>query len=93
MIRELIPTSAFSRAVRKYLKRHPDAANRIQHTLETLSADAFTPSLRTHKLKGDLSDVWACSAGRDLRILFEFVDGENAGAILLLTVGNHDSVY
>lgn len=93
MIRELIPTSAFSRAARKYLKRHPKAASRIQQALEDLSADAFNPSLRTHKLKGDLNGVWSCSAGKDLRILFEFVDGENAEAILLLSVGNHDSVY
>jgi addiction module RelE/StbE family toxin len=93
MNRELIPTAAFSRAVRRYLRRHPQSANKIGEVLETLENDAFTPRLRTHKLKGDLSGIWACSVGYDLRILFEFVDGENGEAILLLSFGDHDSVY
>jgi mRNA-degrading endonuclease YafQ of YafQ-DinJ toxin-antitoxin module len=49
--------------------------------------------LVTHKLSGDLAGVWACSAGYDLRIVFEFVDQEGTEAILLLTVGTHDEVY
>jgi len=93
MIRELIPTTSFKRAARKHTKRHPESTNRIQQALEALSADAFSPSLRTHKLKGDLSGVWSCSAGKDLRILFEFINGENGEAILLLAIGSHDSVY
>lgn len=60
MTRELIPTTAFGRAVRKFLKRHPQCAQSIEETLDALSADAFAPKLRTHKLKGDLDGVWAC---------------------------------
>ena len=93
MTRELIPTTAFGRAVRKFLKRHPQCAQSIEETLDALSADAFAPKLRTHKLKGDLDGVWACSAGYDLRILFDFVEGDNGPRILLLTMGTHDSVY
>ena len=93
MNRELISTTAFSRSVRRYLRRHAQAAVRIEETLDTLGADAFTPSLRTHKLRGDLDGVWACCVGYDLRILFEFVAGENGEAILLLSIGTHDSVY
>ncbi len=58
-----------------------------------LHDDAFDARLKTHKLKGDLVGVWACSAGYDLRILFEFVTHSNAEAILLLTIGTHDEVY
>jgi mRNA interferase YafQ len=36
---------------------------------------------------------WACSAGYDMRIVFEFVQYEGAEAILLQTVGTHDEVY
>ena len=61
--------------------------------LENLAVDAFAPRLRTHKLKGGLDGVWACSAGYDLRILFDFIDGENGPTILLITIGTHDSVY
>jgi addiction module RelE/StbE family toxin len=91
--RELIRTTRFVRALRRYLKRHRDAEPEVREALELLSADAFDPRLKTHKLTGELTDVWACSAGYDLRILFEFVQNEGEEAILLLTMGTHDEVY
>jgi mRNA-degrading endonuclease YafQ of YafQ-DinJ toxin-antitoxin module len=33
--------------------------------------DAAHASLRTHKLRGSLAGCWACSAGYDLRIVFD----------------------
>jgi mRNA interferase YafQ len=75
------------------LKKNPQNATDLQATLELLTADAFDTRLKTHKLKGDLAGVWACSAGRDLRVLFEFVERDKSEAILLLTVGIHDEVY
>ncbi len=33
--------------------------------------DAFDARLASHKLKGDLVGFWACSAGYDLRIVFQ----------------------
>jgi addiction module RelE/StbE family toxin len=74
--RELIRTTRFVRSLRRYFKRHPDAAPDVREALELLTADAFDPRLKTHKLTGELKDVWACSAGYDLRILFEFVQHE-----------------
>jgi addiction module RelE/StbE family toxin len=91
--RELISSTAFIRAARLYLKKHAQAADDLEAVLLLLSKDAFDPRLKTHKLKGDLDGVWACSAGYDLRILFEFVHQKRAEAILLLTVGKHDEVY
>ena len=67
----------------------------IEQTLRQLAEDPFHPSLRTHKLKGDLADVWSCSIDYNYQILFEFVQNlENDGsAILLLNLGTHDEVY
>ena len=90
---ELLRTTAFVRAARRYAKKHPRAAEDIRGTLQMLSDDVLDPRLRTHKLKGSLDGVSACSAGSDLRILFEFVRHESAEAILLLTMGTHDEVY
>jgi mRNA-degrading endonuclease YafQ of YafQ-DinJ toxin-antitoxin module len=91
--RELIRTTRFVRAMRRYIKRHRDAEPNVREALQWLSADAFDPRLKTHKLTGELRDVWACSAGYDLRILFEFVQHDGNEAILLLTIGTHDEVY
>jgi mRNA interferase YafQ len=89
----LIRSTAFVRAARRFAKKHPDAVDSLRAILAQLSADAFHPTLRTHKLKGELSGTWACGAGYDLRIVFSFVQQEDEEAILLQTVGTHDEVY
>ena len=93
MERELVRTTAFVRALRRYLKKHPEAASDLEATLETLAQDAFDPTLKTHKLKGELDGIWACSAGFDLRILFECAQHDGKEAVLLLSIGTHDEVY
>lgn len=93
MKRELLRSSAFVRAAKRLLKKHPDVAEDLRVTLALLSEDAFHPKLKTHKLKGDLEGSLACSAGYDLRILFEFIQHKGDEAILLQTIGSHDEVY
>lgn len=93
MRRVLIRSSAFVRAARRYLRKHPHAAEGFRVALNQLAEDAFHPSLRTHKLQGELAGSWACSVGYDLRIVFSFVQHEGEEAILLQTVGTHDEVY
>ena len=65
----------------------------IAEALMLLLVNPFAPQLETHKLKGKLSGSWACSAGYDLRIVFDFVKAEKDGDILLLAIGSHDEVY
>lgn len=93
MRRVLLRSPAFSRDLRAWLKSHPTAADAIGATLDQLSADASHPSLRTHKLRGQLAGCWACSAGYDLRVVFEYVQHEGTEAILMLALGKHDEVY
>jgi addiction module RelE/StbE family toxin len=91
--RELIRTNAFVRATRRHLKKRPGDAADFEAALTMLAEDAFHPRLKTHKLKGELSGVWACGVGYDLRILFEFVEQQGSEAVLLLSMGTHDEVY
>jgi mRNA interferase YafQ len=93
MRRTLLRSPAFARDLRNWLKSRPGAATAIEAALEQLSADAAHPSLRTHKLRGPLAGCWACSAGYDLRVVFEYVQQGGAEAILLLALGTHDQVY
>ncbi len=93
MRRLLLRSPAFARDLRAWLKSHPGTADALAAALEQLSVDAAHPSLRTHKLRGALADCWACSAGYDLRVVFEYVQHEKAEAILLLALGTHDEVY
>ena len=92
-MRRTLLRAAFGRDLRKWLKSHPELAASINGTLEQLSADAAHSSLRTHKLSGLLTGFRACSAGYDLRIVFEFTQSDGKEAILLLALGTHDEVY
>lgn len=57
MIRPLIPTPAFVRAVRRVTRRNNAVAAVIQATLTLLEQDAFYPRLGTHKLTGDMAGL------------------------------------
>lgn len=96
--RHLLVTSAFRRAAKRAAKQHPELADAIGETLTKLAANMFEPSLRTHKLRGELQGCWACSAGYDWRIVFGVgepmaLDGVTAETITLFTMGTHDEVY
>lgn len=93
MTRVLLQSTAFVRAARRLMKKHPDAGPDLEATFVALMEDAFQAALKTHKLKGDLAGSWACSAGYDLRVVFEIVQHEGAEAILLQNVGTHDEFY
>ena len=77
------------------MRKRPDLYADIAEVLRLLLVNPFAPQLETHKLKGKLSGSWACSAGYDLRIVFDFVKAEKDkdDDILLLAIGTHDEVY
>ena len=91
----LITSSAFKRALKATVRKHPQLKERIAEKLELLESDPFNPIFRTHKLKGDLEGTWSCSVDYDCRIVFEFASNEDPGEeeILLITIGSHDEVY
>ncbi len=89
----LLRSNVFIRNARKIVKKQPFLVQNIQETLELLQLDPFHPRLKSHKLKRELKESYACSAGYDLRIIFKFVENENKQAILLESVGTHDEVY
>ena len=93
MKREVFNSPRFVRDARRWVKKHPQSQAQILAILAALEADAFQPSLNTHKLKGRLSAYWACSAGYDIRIVFEFFPQNGTEAIQLIELGTHDDVY
>ena len=94
-MRTLVISSSFKRAVKSLIRRTPAMERRLADRLKLLSADPFHPSLKTHKLKGKLSGVWASTVEYDCRIVFDFQNNPDTGEeeILLIDVGSHDEVY
>jgi addiction module RelE/StbE family toxin len=91
--RALVPSAAFVRAAKSLAKKRSQAAEAIRGTLARLEEDAFDPRLKTHRLKGEFAGHWSCSAGYDLRIVFEIAELGGQETIHLLDVGTHDEVY
>ncbi len=81
-------------AFKRLIRKNPQLRPLIAKTLQQLADDPFHP-IRTHKLIGNLSDIWSCSIDYSYRLLFEFVKNPESDfdAILLLNIGTHDEVY
>ena len=94
-MRVLIWGPSFVRAHKRTVRKRPGTAPGIESALRLLVQTPFASQLETHKLKGVLAGSWACSAGYDLRIVFDFVreKGQSEDAILLIDIGTHDEVY
>ncbi|MBO0348999.1 type II toxin-antitoxin system mRNA interferase toxin, RelE/StbE family [Phormidium pseudopriestleyi FRX01] len=83
-------SSAFKRAFKKKIKGNQDLKTRFWQKLELFIVDPFSPSLKTHKLSGELKDLWSFSVGYDERVLFYFTEDEKA---VFVDIGSHDEVY
>ena len=80
---------ASSRFLRRARKLKPPRDALLRAALRRFAADPQDPLLRTHRLKGDLDDYWACGVDDDLRVLFRW-DGD---VCFLVALGSHDEVY
>ncbi|MDP4028026.1 MAG: type II toxin-antitoxin system mRNA interferase toxin, RelE/StbE family [Gallionella sp.] len=94
-MKTLVWSATFVRAFKRSTKRDPALKERAADILRQLAEDPFYHTLHSHKLKGELSGVWACTVDFDNRILFEFAKKPNANEeeIFLLTMGTHYEVY
>ncbi|OGU11081.1 MAG: hypothetical protein A2X61_00085 [Ignavibacteria bacterium GWB2_35_12] len=95
MKRTLLKTKAFIKSAKNFISSNPDKAATINIILNTLSENMYEPKLKTHKLKGIMTGLYACSAGYDIRIVFEVIKDSKSGneTILLEAIGTHEEVY
>lgn len=53
-------SNGFRRGFKKATRKNPGLQEKIFSVLEKLSIEPFDPALKTHKLHGKLSGLWAC---------------------------------
>jgi addiction module RelE/StbE family toxin len=94
-MRKLVFSSSFNRAFKGLIREKRGIESKIAEKLKLLETDPFHPSLKTHKLKGKLSGVWACTVEYDCRIIFNLVKNSDSqeDEIYLIDIGSHDEVY
>lgn len=88
-MRKIDFSNPFKKALKKVILKRPDAVFALIQKLFLLSQDINHPSLKLHKLKGELNNYHAISVEYDLRIIFEITEDK----IILINVGPHDDVY
>lgn len=82
-------TASFLKISGKLLKKKPSLEKTFKELLTNLTTNPFTPSLKTHPLKGKLKGKYACSLTYELRIIFSLTDEY----VTLIDIGSHDEVY
>lgn len=80
---------------RKFIKQFQKFPSSIQtsvtNTLEIFAKNPFTPSLKNHALSGKMQFKRAFSVARDIRIIYQEIDGH--AWVILLDIGTHNQVY
>ncbi|HNS01894.1 MAG TPA: type II toxin-antitoxin system mRNA interferase toxin, RelE/StbE family [Anaerolineae bacterium] len=94
-MRKLVWDASFRRAFKGRTRNDRGLQERILDTIDDLVANPFLPKLKTHKLKGRLDGLWACTVEYDCRIIFFFASDpdEEEDVIVLVDLGSHDEVY
>jgi len=88
---KLNKTEYYSKVEKKFFKKHKDLIDKYAQILKKLSIDPFDNSLKTHKLKGNLSEYHACSLTYEYHIVMVIKIVEDK--IILVNIGTHDDVY
>jgi toxin HigB-1 len=88
---KVILTKTFKKKAEYFLSLHPTLKPKYKKTLLLLEANPSHPSLRLHKLKGNLSDLYSVSLNLKYRILLDFIIKDDQ--IILINIGDHDGMY
>ena len=84
-------TDTFEKKSIKFFKKHRDLVPRFKKIIEKLTDNPFENSLKTHKLKGNLSNSYACSLTYQYRIILTIEIKKEE--IILVNIGTHNDVY
>jgi len=88
-IKEIIWSSSFKRAFKKRVIGRPfEKSFRVK--VELFLENPFHPNLKTHKLSGNLSDLWSFTVSYNCRIIFKFLADDK---VIFIDIGTHEEVY
>lgn len=82
-------TTKLKRDLQGLKAKNPKLFKKIQKQLKLFTTDSKYPSLRTHKLEGNLEKSWSISIEGNIRMLY-YIEGQEA---VFFLVGTHDEVY
>jgi addiction module RelE/StbE family toxin len=90
-VAEILYTESYLKRAEKFFKRHPEIITQYEKTLKLLELNPAHPSLRLHKLHGNLSELYSVSINISYRICIDFIIDEDR--IIPVDIGTHDELY
>jgi mRNA-degrading endonuclease YafQ of YafQ-DinJ toxin-antitoxin module len=87
----LVETVAYRKKALKFFRKHPALLKKYEKTIVLLGENPYHPSLRLHKLRGELKEYYSVSIDMEYRIILDFVVIDKK--IFLLDIGSHSEVY
>ena len=84
-------TKKYEKSVKKFLKKHQNIKPKYIKTINILKQNPHHPSLRLHKLQGNLEEYFSISIDMEYRIILDFIVIDKE--IYLIDIGSHDEVY
>ena len=85
---ELILDESYLKKEKKFFKKHPEMIQRYGKILTILRTNPNHPSLRLHKLKGNLSEYHSISLNMSYRIVINFIIKDEK--IIFIDIGGHE---
>lgn len=83
----------FQKKLQEFKRKNKKDYVKIKKALQLFEENHRHPSLRTHKLTGNLRDTWSISAGNSLRLIYYIRVKHEIKYGLFFMVGTHDEVY
>ncbi len=87
MTYSLIIPDSYTKKLVKFLKSHPELVKPHRKVLELLETNPYNPSLRLHKLLGNLKKFHSVSINMKYRIVIDFIIEDDQ--ITLIGISNH----
>jgi mRNA-degrading endonuclease YafQ of YafQ-DinJ toxin-antitoxin module len=87
---EIVPTPAFRKAFKRKVRGNRNLETRFRDRVAVFQTNPFDPRLRTHRLAGRLQGLWSFSVDYDVRVIFSFIEPNQA---LFVDLGTHEEVY
>jgi len=88
---KLLMSEKYIKKEKTFVRKHPALKKKYKKVLTLLKANPHHPSLRLHKLQGNLKEYHSLSINLQYRIVLDFIITEKE--IILIDIGTHGEVY
>lgn len=79
--------------LQKISKKNHRLSEKIKKQLRLFEKNSQHPSLRIHKLQGNLEQVWSISIDRKTRMIYRLIKKGKEKRAFFYDIGTHDEVY